>query len=789
MMKSSALRMAALTLVAANALAHATPSLAAPPAPIGARAKRPFTIDDLLAIETIGAVMFSPDGSYVLFEKIGSRKDSGEAGRPIFHGQQSARIYIAARAEGWRPRPLFEQKAGDGFTLRSISPDGRLVVVSHAASGSLRYEVVDVEGGSVTPLAGTPDLRWSHGPQQPVWVGARQLIYATTARGLLPSLLAGHAEAQETLAASRATMRAGQVATAQVFGDQATNRPENQGALIAVDVTSGTVRTLARGNFVAWFVSQDRKWVAGVSTIERPLDAAVPIDEHIMPTGLERRLELVELAGEQRMQVCPDCDVSPGKVAWSADGRKLGFFARKAGGDWRSGALMSLDLKTGALTTAIDRPPLNVSQYPLDPTWVWCGDGIEIAQPSRPTSCAPKWQDVARRLAPELPASSFRPWRARMAFNFAQSLSDARAEEVSVLQAPGEHGAVFLTDDAGGAGWDRIEAPGLEAQPVALSPAARAAVFLEHPGNSTVLTLRFADGSSKRLVQLNEGLTRVAESQAVKIEHRGPDGEALISWLLLPAGRAPGERLPVICKVYSGYVGRDAGPNAPLWDDLELNPHLYTAHGYAVLIPSLPFPGPEGEREPAANRAALILSAVDAAAAKGYVDPTRLGITGQSNGAYTVAVALTQTDRFSAGLAEAGLYDLASAYGQLDITQTMSTANEGIGLNMASGLEMGQQGLGVGPWVDPAKYVRNSPTFAADRIHTPLMLVHGDLDRLAAGQAEELFTALHRLGRQTLLIKYAGEGHVIWSAANIRDKWERQLAWFDAHLGLKPRPD
>ena len=55
--------------------------------------------------------------------------------------------------------------------------------------------------------------------------------------------------------------------------------------------------------------------------------------------------------------------------------------------------------------------------------------------------------------------------------------------------------------------------------------------------------------------------------------------------------------------------------------------------------------------------------------------------------------------------------------------------------------------MGVPPWRDPQRYIDNSPLFWAHQITTPLMLVHGDLDFVNVNEAEQLFAALHRDGK------------------------------------------
>ncbi len=95
--------------------------------------------------------------------------------------------------------------------------------------------------------------------------------------------------------------------------------------------------------------------------------------------------------------------------------------------------------------------------------------------------------------------------------------------------------------------------------------------------------------------------------------------------------------------------------------------------------------------------------------------------------------------------------------------------------------------MGRAPWRDPHRYARNSPLTSVERINTPVMLIHGDLDSTgSATQAEEMFTALSRLNRDAVFVRYWGEGHTLTSPANLRDLWPRRLAWYREHLGPPP---
>jgi dipeptidyl aminopeptidase/acylaminoacyl peptidase len=86
------------------------------------------------------------------------------------------------------------------------------------------------------------------------------------------------------------------------------------------------------------------------------------------------------------------------------------------------------------------------------------------------------------------------------------------------------------------------------------------------------------------------------------------------------------------------------------------------------------------------------------------------------------------------------------------------------------------------PWRDPARYLRNSPIFQADHIHTPLLILEGDQDPMPLMQGEEIFSALYRQDRDAVLATYWGEGHILYSPGNVRDAYRRGLAWLKENL-------
>jgi dipeptidyl aminopeptidase/acylaminoacyl peptidase len=94
--------------------------------------------------------------------------------------------------------------------------------------------------------------------------------------------------------------------------------------------------------------------------------------------------------------------------------------------------------------------------------------------------------------------------------------------------------------------------------------------------------------------------------------------------------------------------------------------------------------------------------------------------------------------------------------------------------------------MGASPWQARATYVENSPFFYLDRVETPLLLIHGDIDPVPVLQSDQVYFALRSLGKTVEYARYGNVGHSMTDPANVRDFWRRRIAWFDRHLKADP---
>jgi len=208
-----------------------------------------------------------------------------------------------------------------------------------------------------------------------------------------------------------------------------------------------------------------------------------------------------------------------------------------------------------------------------------------------------------------------------------------------------------------------------------------------------------------------------------------------------------------------------------------VNYPFYVSRGYVVFVPDVKYtPGVPGES--AYN---YICSGVeDILKNHPYVDKDRIGIDGQSWGGYQTAYLVTRTDMFACAGSGAPVSNMTSAFGGI---------RWGTGDSRQAQYEKGQSRIGRNLWEAPQLYIANSPLFYADRVQTPLLIMHNDDDGAVPWyQGIEMFMALRRLNKPVWMLQYNGEAHNIKARKNRKDITIRLQQFFDHYLKGDPMP-
>ena len=259
------------------------------------------------------------------------------------------------------------------------------------------------------------------------------------------------------------------------------------------------------------------------------------------------------------------------------------------------------------------------------------------------------------------------------------------------------------------------------------------------------------------------------KAESVEWQH---DGRRVQGWLIYPTGYDPGKTYPMVVNVHGG----PASALIPHWPRVGYGGIPFAALGYFVFLPNPRGSFGQGEAFVQANRKDFgygdlgdTLAGIDAIEQRLPVDDKRLGLTGWSYGGFMSMFAPTQTQRFKAVVAGAGIANWQSYYGQNLIDQWMPPY------------------FGSTVYDDPSAYAKSSAINFIKQTTAPTLVVVGDRDaECPAAQSLEFWHALKAQGVATSLVIYPNEGHHFVDAEHQRDVLQRALLWFQKYLPAAP---
>jgi dipeptidyl aminopeptidase/acylaminoacyl peptidase len=270
----------------------------------------------------------------------------------------------------------------------------------------------------------------------------------------------------------------------------------------------------------------------------------------------------------------------------------------------------------------------------------------------------------------------------------------------------------------------------------------------------------------KQITHLNDTLKSLwGKSENIEWTN---DGFKVQGWLLYPANYDPAKKYPLLVYVHGG----PSAAVTPRWPSAGYGGVPFSALGYFVFLPNPRGSFGQGEKFAQANIKDFgygdlrdTLAGIDLLEKRLPVDKSREGITGWSYGGFMTMFAVTQTTRFKAAVAGAGISDWKSYYGENSIDQWMIPF------------------FGKSVYDDPAVYAKSSAINYIKSVKTPTLLVVGDRDgECPAPQSFEFWHALRAEGIKTQLVVYPDEGHHFVNADHRRDVLERALNWFETEM-------
>lgn len=254
------------------------------------------------------------------------------------------------------------------------------------------------------------------------------------------------------------------------------------------------------------------------------------------------------------------------------------------------------------------------------------------------------------------------------------------------------------------------------------------------------------------------------------------NGHEARATLYMPMNLDHSKKYPVILNYYEQMTANCHDFLYPALTAHNINIPWFLERGYLVLTPDIYY------RQGHAGESALscINAAVDALLKLPYVDSTKMGIQGHSFGGFETFYVAAHSTRFKAAMAAAGLTDMISLHNTLPETVDNQRAVSSWG---------GQFRIATTLWERPDFYLANSPVLEADKVQTPLLIMHNKGDNASPYvQAMEFFMSMHRLGRPCWMLEYEGERHTIEKIENKIDYTMRMTQFFDHYLKGAPAP-
>lgn len=628
-----------------------------------------------------------------------------------------------------------------------LSPDGKQLAFVVETDGKGAIEIARADGRDAHRL-NTRDTAGSCSEGDIAWApDSRQLAFLSDCTSVGASK--GHKV----------------IALADVAGSNAPKR------LAALDGYAHALSWSADGKRLAFL------YVEGATRRASAVAAAKPPSGEIGVDGLEvQRVASIDASGGAPQMLTPAASYVY-EFSWSPDARRIAYVSAAAPGDnnWWIAKLYAQDATIGAAPTVL-----------VDPNTVSGAlHGLQIA--------LPRWS----------------PDGARVAF-IGGLMSDQGATGGDIYSVPAAGGTVVnLT-------------PGIHVTPSWLSWNGNHALLVSQVRNGQSQVARYAvngdsarqqttlftlpaaisDGTASMALSLSTDQKKVAYIQssfaAAPEVHAGAlgahapaavtrinaglkpawgkaesvewdnEGHHVQGWLLYPADYDPAKHYAMIVNVHGG----PASAVIPRWPSVGFGGVPFSALGYFVFMPNPRGSYGQGEAFVQANRKDFghgdlrdILAGVDTIEKKLPVDDNRLGLTGWSYGGFMSMFAPTQTQRFHAVVAGAGVSDWQSYYGENLIDQWMIPF------------------FGASVYDDPAVYAKSSAINYIKQVKTPMLIVVGDRDaECPAPQSFEMWHALHALGVPTSLVVYPNEGHHFVDPAHQRDVLQRALMWFGRYL-------
>ncbi len=506
-------------------------------------------------------------------------------------------------------------------------------------------------------------------------------------------------------------------------------------------------------------------YIEGMPRVAGPLQPMTPLAGVVGEKIFEQRIAVVDLQTKELAQITP-ADVYVYEYDWTPDSKAWVATAAHGAGDnnWWVARLYTIDAQSGTMRE-IYKPKWQIAEPHVSP------DGKSVAFIEGLMSdegltggdvyIVPVAGGAGRNLTPGIKASP-------------SSLAWAGADRIAVVANVDGNSAYDvltasgLSKDASWKGWTGEEMIGTST--FVWVPAAS----FSRDGSISAVVRQSASkapevwagpmGTWTQITHLNQEVrANWGESRNV---HWMNGDERVQGWLMLPKDYDPGKKYPLVVSVHggpswactskwqAGGMGDTTAASLLGWFVLCPNPRGSYGQGEAFTQGNVKDFGGRDYRD--------IMAGADAMIKQFPIDEKRIGIRGHSYGGYMTMWAETQTPRFAAAVAGAGLSDWLSYYGLNEIDEWMTPF------------------FGASVYDDPAVYQKSDPIRFVKNVKTPTLILVGDRDgEVPMAQSIEWHHALETMKVPTQMVVYPNEGHIFYRPADARDYTLRMLRWFD----------
>lgn len=506
-------------------------------------------------------------------------------------------------------------------------------------------------------------------------------------------------------------------------------------------------------------------FIADMPRIAGPLQPMTPLAGVVGEQIFEQRIAVVDLATKSLTQVTPP-DIYVYEYDWTPDSRSWASIAAHGSGDnnWWLARLYAIDASTGQVKE-IYKPKWQIAEPHVSPDGknVAFIEGImsDAGSTGGDVYVVPMNGGAARNMTPELKASP-------------SALAWIGTDRIGVVaNVDGNSGYAALTGagDAGGSAWNGWTGEGVIST---TGESSGPSASLSRDGSMSAVIRQSTQmppevwvgpmGKWKQITHVNQDV-HASWGESRNVHWRNGDTRVQ-GWLMLPAGYNPAKKYPLVVCVHggpssaclsrwtAGHMGDLTVASVLGWFVLCPNPRGSYGQGEAFTQGNIKDFGGGDYRD--------IMAGVDAVMKDYSIDSKRIGIRGHSYGGYMTMWAETQTTRFAAAVAGAGLSDWQSYYGLNDIDEWMTPF------------------FGASVYDDPAIYQKSDPIRFVKNVKTPTLILVGDRDgEVPMEQSIEWYHALETMNVPSQLVVYPNEGHVFYKPADARDYTVRMLEWFD----------